>query len=89
MFGPQQGIIQQSADTQGYGAICDVEDIPIVPPEIKVKKVGNPAISEPIDQISNRSPDHKAETDGQRSAMGGPEREVWFPKRHVRGTGRS
>src|SRR5256885_15224473 len=39
VFGPQQGVVQQRENPEGYRAVCDVEHIPIVAVEIKVKKI--------------------------------------------------
>src|SRR5256885_8532757 len=73
VFGPQQGVIQQRENPEGDRAVCDVEHIPIVAVEIKVKKVGNPAIDEPVDQVPDGAPDHKAETRRQSRAVRVPQ----------------
>src|SRR4051794_3690969 len=53
VFRPQQGVVQERGNPEGDRAICDVEHIPIVAPEIKVKKVGDPAIDQAVNEISD------------------------------------
>src|SRR5206468_13127426 len=73
MLGPEQGVVQERTHPHSDRAICDVEDIPIVAPPAKVKKIGNPSINQPIDEIAGGPTDHKPETRAQHGAMRAPQ----------------
>src|ERR1051325_2830240 len=69
---PQQRIIQQSGHADRDRAVRDVEHIPIVAADVKVKKSGNFAVDQPVDQVPDGAADHETETHGQGRTVGVP-----------------
>ena len=50
-FVPQERIIQDRCNPQGDRAIRNVEHIPVVTEGVKVEKIGNLSVNQPVDQV--------------------------------------